>query len=188
MILLFHLILLAALACLTVFQTNRSIYVRSMGLFLILATTLAFQLQSDTGINLGLIMGMGALLVLGFASDYYAASLRTWYFRVSDQAIWGLIIGGFLGLFFSSSFNTLSPFIVGSIVGAMIGEIRASGFRSFPQIGKATLGTFAGVFGMSVKLLLGIEMVYWFLIAASPQAVVYSPESGANREFISSPR
>ncbi len=176
MILLFHLILLAALACLTVFQTNRSIYIRSLGLFLILASTLAFELQSDNVINLGLIIGMSVLLILGFASDYYAASLRTWYFRVDDQAIWGLIIGGFLGLFFSSSLSSLLPFIVGSLLGAMIGQIRAKGFRSFPQIGKATLGTFAGVFGMSVKLLLGIEMVYWFLLATPPQAA-YSPNT-----------
>ena len=185
--LLFHLILLAALACLTVFQTNRSIYIRSIGLFLVLATTLAYELQSDLAINMGLIIGMGVLLLLGFASDYYAASLRTWYFRVSDQAVWGLIIGGFLGLFLASSFSTLLPFILGSLVGAMIGEIRAKGFRSFPQIGKATLGTFAGVFGMSVKLLLGIEMVYWFLIATPPQPV-RNLERTPQYEQISSPR
>lgn len=161
--------LLAALACLTLFQTNRSIYVRSLGLFLILAAALVQEFQLKTAPNLILIALMGLMLVLGFASDYYAASLRTWYFRVSEQAIWGVWIGGIIGallfgLIPSRMFQTVFLFLFGSLIGALVGEVRTRGFRSFPQISKAVLGAFAGVFGMSVKLLLGIEMAYWFLI------------------------
>lgn len=159
-----YLILVTALVCLTTFQTNRSIYVRSLGLFLILAVALIYEFQFSTVPKLLLIIAMSVLLVLGFATDYYSASLRTWYFRVSDQSIWGLIIGGFVGLLFSSLYPTLLPFLLGSLIGALVGEIRVKGFLSVPRLTKVTLGTFAGVFGMSAKLLLGMEMIYWFLI------------------------
>ncbi|PKL80448.1 MAG: hypothetical protein CVV27_00325 [Candidatus Melainabacteria bacterium HGW-Melainabacteria-1] len=167
MIYLLYLILIASLVCLTLFQTSRSIYVRSLGLFMILGVALIHQFQHDLP-NLGLIVVMGLMLVLGFASDYYAASLRTWNFRVSDQAIWGLVIGGFVGIFMMVLFPTMLPFLLGSLLGAMIGEGRARGFRSASQLTKATLGAFAGVFGMSTKLLLGIEMIYWFLNFSGP--------------------
>lgn len=161
--------LLAALACLTAFQTNRSIFVRSLGLFVILAATLLQELQFKAHPNLVLIVCFAILTGLGFASDYYSATLRTWYFRVSEQAIWGLMIGGFIGAVLIGLapipiFRTIFMFLFGSLLGGLIGELRARGFRSVPQLGKAVLGTFVGVFGMSVKLLLGIEMVHWFLI------------------------
>lgn len=161
--------LIAALACLTLFQTNRSIYVRSLGLFLILAAELVQQFEGKSPPNLLPVVMMSIMVVLGFASDYYAASLRTWYFRVSEQAIWGVLIGGFIGtlmfgLIPNPLFQTMFLFLLGSLIGGCVGEIRARGFRSFPQLGKAVLGSFAGVFGMSVKLLLGIEMAHWFLI------------------------
>jgi uncharacterized protein YqgC (DUF456 family) len=159
-----YLILITALVCLTTFQTNRSIYVRSLGLFLILAAALIYEFQFSSPPNIILIVAMSVLLVCGFATDYYSASLRTWYFRVSDQSIWGLIIGGFVGILFSGLFPSLLPFILGSLIGAFVGEVREKGFRSVPRVTKVTLGTFAGVFGMSAKLLLGMEMVYWFLL------------------------
>lgn len=155
--------LLAALACLTTFQTNRSIYVRSLGLFLILGVTLVSELQTPGPMDLILVIAMSTVVVLGFASDYYAASLRTWYFRASDQAAWGLVIGSFIGLLMNRLFPSLLLFLLGSLIGAMIGEIRARGMRSATQLGKAVLGTFAGVYGMSLKLLLGMEMTYWYL-------------------------
>jgi len=161
---LLNLILISALACLLIFQTNRLIFVRSMGLFLILAVGFVFEAQFSETPNLGLITALSVLLVLGFATDYYAASLRTWYFQVSDQALWGVVIGGFLGLFLLSLFPSLLPFMLGSLLGALIGELRARGFRSVPQLSKAMLGAFAGVFGMSAKLLLGMEMIYWLLL------------------------
>lgn len=163
--------LLVALVCLTLFQTNRSIYVRSLGLFMILAAELVQQFQSSQAEpNILAIVAIGAMLVLGFASDYYSASLRTWYFRISDQAVWGLVIGGFIGILLTGIvlIPTLMPFIVGSLLGALIGEGRARGMRSIVHLTKATLGTFAGVFGMSVKLLLGMEMAYWFLLFNPP--------------------
>lgn len=165
MLILLYLVLIAALVCLTLFQTNRSIFVRCLGLFLILAAELVYQFQTQPQQpNLLLIVMMVMMLGLGFASDYYSASLRTWYFRVSDQAIWGLVIGGMIGIIVSMIFPTLLPFLLGSLIGALIGEGRARGMRSFSQLSKATLGTFAGIFGMSVKLLLGIEMSYWFMM------------------------
>lgn len=164
MLSLLYLILIAAVVCLIVFQTNRSIFVRSTGLFLILAAGFMIQFQFRETPRFDVILALCLFLVLGFATDYYAASLRTWYFQVSDQAVWGLMIGSFVGLFMHSLFPSLLPFLSGALLGALIGEVRARGFRSGPQLGKAVMGTFAGVFGMSAKLLLGMEMIYWLLI------------------------
>lgn len=161
---LLYLILMAAVVCLVVFQTNRSIFVRATGLFLILAVAFVLQFQFRDVPRFDVLLALCLFLVLGFSSDYYAASLRTWYFQVSDQAIWGLMIGSFIGLFMHGVFPSLLPFMVGALLGAVIGEIRARGMRSAPQLGKAMAGTFAGVFGMSAKLLLGLEMIYWLLI------------------------
>lgn len=154
--------MLTALVCLTTFQTNRSIYIRSLGLFLIFAASLVFQFQLSKALNLNLMIALSVLLVLGFASDYYSASLRTWFFRVSTKAVWGFVIGGFIGLLLASA-GTLIPFILFSLLGALIGEIRARGMPSFQHAIKVMLGSFAGVFGMSAKLLIGMEMVFWFL-------------------------
>lgn len=164
MLTLYYLLMLAALAGLTLLQTNRSMVVRSLGLLVILAVTVAYQLQAPGGLKPLLLAVMLLLCGLGFASDYYAASLRTWFFRVSSQAFWGLVIGGMIGLVFMNMFFSLAPFILGSLLGAAIGEMRERGFRSFTQVFKAMLGTFAGAFGMSLKLLLGIEMVYLFIL------------------------
>lgn len=161
--------LLAALACLTVLQTKRSIFLRSLGLFVILGAEVAKQILIYNSLQPLVLGGMVVMAGLGFASDFYAASLRTWYHRVSEQAIWGVMIGGFIGALLIglapyALFRTIFMFLLGSLLGGLIGELRARGFRSAPQLVKATLGSFAGVFGMSVKLLLGLEMVHWFLI------------------------
>lgn len=165
MLSLLYLVLIAAVVCLVVFQTNRSIFVRATGLFLILAVAFILQFQFQEAPRFDTLLMLCLLLVLGFSTDYYAASLRTWYFQVSDQAIWGLMIGSFIGLFLQGAFQSLMPFIVGSLLGSALGEIRARGMRSAPQLGKAMAGTFAGVFGMSAKLLLGLEMIYWLMKA-----------------------
>lgn len=165
MLSLLYLVLIAAVVCLVVFQTNRSIFVRATGLFLILAVAFIMQFQFQEAPRFDILVMLCLLLVLGFSTDYYAASLRTWYFQVSDQAIWGLMIGSFIGLFMQGAVQSLMPFIVGALLGSVLGEIRARGMRSAPQLGKAMAGTFAGVFGMSAKLLLGLEMIYWLMKA-----------------------
>lgn len=162
------LMLAAALFCLIFFQTNRSIFVRSAGLFLIMACGFVWELQLSPEPHYLLLILLAVLLAMGFASDYYSASLRTWYFRVAEESLWGVVIGSFVGGFILWMFlGSIGGMIVGSLLGALIGELKAKGFVSFRQVTKATLGACAGVFGMSAKLMFGLEMVYWILTTAS---------------------
>lgn len=163
--LLLLLLLLLAIGSLVYLQNNRLLVARSFGLLIILGVMLFVYFSGMTPLHpfqMGLVLFLAAL---GFASDYYSASLRTWYFRVSDTSLWGIVIGSFIGLMMWSFTSTLSGFLIGSLLGALIGEIKARGFRSFRQVLKATLGACAGLFGMSLKLILGLEMLYWLLPA-----------------------
>lgn len=162
MIALLYLIFLAALVCLTYLQTSRSIYMRCLGLFLMLGAALFYSLQQSTfPVTLMVILGLCALA--GFLSDYYAATLRTWHFRVSNEVFWGMIIGGMIGVFFLPMAPSLLFFLLGSWIGAMISYIRSGREFSIPLIFKACTSAFTGSFGMALKLLMGMEMTYWFL-------------------------
>lgn len=162
---LLSIILLLSLGLLIFLQTNRSIYMRSMGLLLIFACSCLLYIGATPG-RYFLLFYLCCLMVIGFCSDYFSPSLRTWYFRVSYQSQMGVVIGGFVGLlllFPWLPYGSLLGFFLFSIIGSLIGEIRANGFRTFKLISKATLGACAGIFGMSLKLLLGIEMICWIL-------------------------
>ena len=158
---LFWLLAVFAIFCLLYLQTNRSIFARSSGLFLLMTTSALLYLDKGPA-TLPVVILCVVLGLLGFASDFYTATLRTWYFRVSDTALWGCIIGGFLGSFFSwITFQTYGGFIFGSFIGAFIGQIKHKGFQGFGPLMRSTLGAVTGLFGMSFKLLMGLEMSLW---------------------------
>lgn len=160
---LFWLLAIVAIFCLIFLQTNRSLYVRSSGLFLLMATAALSHFNSGHPI-MPVVVLCAVLMLAGFASDFYSATLRTWYFRVSDTALWGSIIGGFIGGFFSwVTLNTFGGFILGCFIGAFFGEIKNKGFGGFGPLMRATIGAVTGLFGMSFKLLMGAEMAVWMI-------------------------
>lgn len=163
MIALLYLIFIAGLVCLTYLQTSRSIYVRCSGLFLMLGTALFYALQRPQ-FPIALMVIAGLCTAIGFFSDFYAATLRTWSFRVTDQVFWGMVIGGMIGFFFSAlAAPSLFFFLLGSWVGAMIGYMRSSRGFSFSAMLKSCVSVFTASFGMGLKLLMGMEMTYWFI-------------------------
>lgn len=154
--------------CLIFFQTSRSIFVRSAGLFLILACGFLWEFELKSKPNYFLLILLSILLILGFVSDYYSASLRTWFFRVSEESLWGVVIGSFIGGFILWMFlGSIGGIMVGSLIGAIVGEIKARGMISARQVLKSALGACAGTFGMSAKLIFGLEMVFWILVFSS---------------------
>lgn len=112
-------------------------------------------------ITLWVILGLCTLV--GFLSDFYAATLKTWHFRVSNEVFWGMIIGGMVGVFFLPMAPSLLFFLIGSWIGAMIGYIRSGREFVIPLLIKACTSAFTGTFGMAFKLLMGMEMTYWFI-------------------------
>ncbi len=162
MIALLYLFFIAGLVCLTYLQTSRSIYVRCSGLFLMLGVALFYGLRQPV-FPVTLLIILFTCALAGFLSDFYAATLRTWHFRVSNEVFWGMIIGGMIGMFFLPMAPSLLFFLLGSWIGAMIGYLRSGRDFSIPLIIKACISAFTGSFGMGVKLLMGMEMTYWFL-------------------------
>ncbi len=159
---LFYLFCIAALVCLTYLQTSRSIYMRSLGLFLLLGIGLLYGAQRPE-FPVALVAIMAVCVAVGFLSDLYSATLRTWYFRVSEQVIWGMIIGSMVGVFFLPMAPSLLIFFMGAWIGAMFGYFRSNRGFSFGQMLRTCTSSITGSFGMSLKLLMGMEMVYWFL-------------------------
>ena len=152
--------LAAALPCLIIFQTSTRLLIRSAGLFLIVSCALIWHFQVSTRPDDGYLLWLLVLLMLGVASDFYVASLRTWGVRVSDAAIWGLVWGGFIGGFMLLMYlGSIGGILLGALVGALLGEIKERGFLPWQQLCKAAIGACAGAFGMSLKLLFGLEMI-----------------------------
>jgi uncharacterized protein YqgC (DUF456 family) len=152
--------LAAALPCLVIFQTSTRLLIRSAGLFLILTCALIWQFQVNSQPNDWQLLWLVILLVVGMASDVYSPSLRTWGVRVSDSAFWGLLWGSFIGGFMLWSYlGSIGGILLGALLGALLGEIKERGFQPWRQLCKASLGACVSVFGMSLKLLVGLEMI-----------------------------
>ena len=108
--------LAAALPCLVIFQTSTRLLIRSAGLFLILTCALIWHFQVSQAPDDLRLFGLLVLLLIGVASDVYAPSLRTWGFRVSFSALWGVVWGSFLGGF-------LLWYSLGSVGGIVLGTL-----------------------------------------------------------------
>lgn len=106
---------------------------------------------------------LGGLLVLTLAAlalDVISGSLGAKWFGATWWGVFGGIVGGIVGLFFG-----LPGLLVGPLLGVMIGEI--VGGKGLLPAGKSTWGTVLGTTaGIVVKLIIGLIMIGWFLIAA----------------------
>lgn len=102
---------------------------------------------------------LGALTLLTFAVDLFAASLGAKRVGASWLALAGAGAGMIVGLFFS-----LPGIILGPFVGAMLGEYAAR--RNWAQARKAGFGTWLGLLvGIAGKLTLIFTMVGIFALA-----------------------
>lgn len=89
---------------------------------------------------------LGIVAALGMATDYVAGMLGAKFTGASKTAVWGALIGGIAGAFFS-----LPGLLLGPLVGAGAGEFWAR--RDLWSAGKVSLGTFAGfIVGVIAKV------------------------------------
>lgn len=104
---------------------------------------------------------MALLLALSFVVDFASGALGTKHFGGSKWGIWGVVIGGIVGLFFG-----LPGLIVGPIAGGYIAE-RYVAKKEFHPAVKATWGTVVGTtLGMVVRIGLSVAMVAVFFVDA----------------------
>ncbi|MEA1961584.1 MAG: DUF456 domain-containing protein [Bacillota bacterium] len=105
------------------------------------------------------IIIMGALTLLSVFVDYLATYLGAKWFGSSKKGIWGAVLGLFLGLFLFPPFGLF----IGPWVGAFLGELWEG--KNVNEAIKTGTGTIIGIFGgMTFKILLGIIMLFSFLI------------------------
>ena len=99
------------------------------------------------------LIGIAAIGCVGWTTDFLAAALGAKRVGASSQAIWGVVLGTVVGLFFG-----VVGVLVGPFFGAVVGEL-ASG-SSVARSTHVGLSTWIGlIFGTLVKLIASFAMV-----------------------------
>jgi uncharacterized protein YqgC (DUF456 family) len=164
-----YLLFLVGLITIVFSQNSRSIFIRLSGLILVFVTAILGEFT--LGINENNILELILMItfgVSGILSDYYSATLRTWFFSVSARTMMITQYGILLGLlFFPSAFGMglTSSLLFGTMLGAFIGELSSQTIynRSISRALKSMLGTVIGLYGMGTKVLLGLMIVNLFV-------------------------
>lgn len=160
-----YLLLLGGLISIIFLQNSRSIFVRSIGL-LVIFLTIAFH-KIQLGFNNEDILSW-ILIVLfsvsGFLADFYSATLRTWFYSVSSRTMRITYYGIMLGLLFlprAFGMGIASSLIVGTMIGALIGELSTQTVhtRSVSRATKSVFGVLIGLYGMGIKVLIGLMLI-----------------------------
>jgi uncharacterized protein len=103
--------------------------------------------------------GLALLTLVSYGFDFAAGYFGAKRFGATRWGILGAFIGGVAGLFF--------PFpglLIGPVVGAVAGEM--IGGKQLVNAGRAGWGTLLGnLGGVLAKLIIGLAMVSWFLLA-----------------------
>ena len=104
-------------------------------------------------IGTGTLIALGVFAAIGTATDYVAGLLGAKFTGASKTALWGSLIGGIIGAFFS-----IPGLLLGPLLGAGIGEFWAR--KDVWSAGKVGLGTFIGfILGVVAKLGCAVAIV-----------------------------
>ena len=102
---------------------------------------------------------LGLLTLLSFAIDIFATTVGAKRVGASAKALWGSVIGTFVGLFFMPIGLLAGPF-----AGALIGEYWHA--RQLGQATKVGFATWLGILlGVAFKLALALAMLGLFVFA-----------------------
>lgn len=101
------------------------------------------------------------LLLASYAVDFMSGAVGTKWFGGSKWGMWGVLVGGLVGLFFG-----LPGLILGPIIGGFAAE-KLIARKDFHPAAKATWGTVVGTtVGMGVRFAISGAMVAVFFIDA----------------------
>lgn len=119
-----------------------------------------FALGAEHSVGWWTLSALAVLMLISFALDLVSGSVGAKYFGATRWGAVGGILGGIVGLFFG-----VIGIFAGPLIGVLAGELL--GGKGILPAGKSTwgtlLGTAAGIIG---KLLVGVAMIVWFLVAA----------------------
>lgn len=118
-------------------------------------------LRPESAMSWGGIAILGLLLALSFVVDFVSGAMGTKWFGGSKWGIWGVIIGGIVGLFFG-----LPGLVIGPIAGGFAAE-KWLAKKDFQPAARATWGTLVGTtVGMGVRVGISVAMIAVFLVDA----------------------
>jgi len=104
---------------------------------------------------------LGLLVGVAYLVDFLSGALGSKWFGGSKWGIWGVLLGGLVGLFFG-----LPGLILGPLIGGFVFEIMFARKKIMPAT-KSTIGTAVGTgVGMVAKVALGVAMIVWFFYDA----------------------
>lgn len=108
-------------------------------------------------VGLWTLLLLALLTVLTYLIEFFAAALGAQKYGGSRRAMWGAVLGGFIGIGFS-----IPGIILGPFVGAVLGELSLQ--RTLDQASRAGFGTVVGMaLGIAGKLAIGLAMIGLFL-------------------------
>lgn len=131
------------------------------GTTVILAAAVVHRVMLGPDLSLGWrSLGLLVLLtIVSYALDFGASYFGAKRFGATRWGMVGLFLGAVAGLFFG-----LPGLLIGPVIGAFAGEI--IGGKRLVSAGRAGWGTLLGnLGGMLAKLIIGLVMVGWFLVA-----------------------
>lgn len=118
------------------------------------------MLGPEKGLGWGSLLFLTLLMLLSYAIDFLGGWLGARRFGATRWGTFGALAGAVVGLFFG-----FPGLLIGPVVGALAGEI--VGGKKLIEAGRAGWGALLGnLTAMAGKLLIGLAMVSWFLIAA----------------------
>lgn len=115
-------------------------------------------LRPETGVGWWCVVGLFVLTVVAYVLDFVSGAAGTRWFGGSQYAVWGVLVGGILGLFV--------PFpglLLGPLVGGFAFEMLFAKKELRPAV-KSTVGTVVGTgMGLVLRLIVSLLMVSWFV-------------------------
>ena len=119
-----------------------------------------FALGEAQSVGWWTIAGLALLTVCSYLLDILSGSLGAKWFGATRWGAFGGIVGALVGVFFFPWGLFLGP-----MIGVLLGELL--GGKEFLPAGKSTWGTLLGTTaGIISKLIIGVLMIGWFVIAA----------------------
>lgn len=116
-------------------------------------------LRPETGLSWWSIALLALLVIVSYIVDFFSGAMGTKWFGGSKWGIWGVVIGGIVGLFFG-----FIGLIVGPIIGGLVAELLIARKRMGPAV-KATWGSVVGTtLGMAARIGISIVMVIAFVL------------------------
>ncbi len=131
------------------------------GFLLFIATFVYAFINKFQTFSPALLIVLGILAILCELIEFFSGTIGAKKFNASKQAVYGSVIGLFLGFVFSIFTLQFYLIFLGLVLGVVFGELIA-GRRDFKTIGKSVIGVFLGKLG-GIVLKFSLTLVMFIL-------------------------